>query len=89
MIVGNLLQTEDFGKTLREISLETKRAIARRFLRSSTSAGGVLPAQHRFKPMNFPLAGMRRVQVGSFVLLYSIDEQRRTVVLEDYDYRRE
>ncbi|MBI4258685.1 MAG: type II toxin-antitoxin system RelE/ParE family toxin [Thaumarchaeota archaeon] len=41
---------------------------------------------HTFKPMHFPLAGRRRVHFGSFVLLFSIDEQRKTVVLEDYEH---
>jgi len=46
----------------------------------------VLEDPHRFKPMRFPLRGMRRVHFGSFVLLFSIDEQRKTVVLEDYEH---
>lgn len=41
---------------------------------------------HAYKPMHFPLAGMRRVHFGSFVLLFSIDEQRQTVVIEDYEH---
>ncbi len=41
---------------------------------------------HRFKPMRFPLAGKRRLHFGSFVLLFSIDEQRKTVILEDYEH---
>jgi mRNA-degrading endonuclease RelE of RelBE toxin-antitoxin system len=39
-----------------------------------------------FKPMRFPLAGIRRVHFGSYVLLFSIDEQRKTVVIEDYEH---
>lgn len=46
----------------------------------------ILVDPHRFKPMHFPLAGMRRVHFGSYVLLYSIDEQRQTVVLEDFEH---
>ena len=46
----------------------------------------ILENPHRFKPMHFPLAGMRRVHFGTFVLLYSIDEQRKTVVIEDYEH---
>jgi mRNA-degrading endonuclease RelE of RelBE toxin-antitoxin system len=46
----------------------------------------ILEDPHRFKPMHFPLAGTRRVHFGSFVLLFSIDEARRTVVLEDYEH---
>ena len=45
----------------------------------------ILGDPHRFKPMHFPLGGMRRVHFGSFVLLFSIDEQRKTVILEDYE----
>ena len=46
----------------------------------------ILEDPHRFKPMHFPLAGMRRAHVGSFVILFSIDEQRKTVILEDYEH---
>ena len=47
----------------------------------------ILEDPHRFKPMHFPLAGMRRVHIGNFVLLFSIDERRKTVILEDYEHR--
>ena len=46
----------------------------------------ILEDPHRFKPMHFPIAGMRRAHFGSFVLLFSIDEQRKTVILEDYEH---
>ena len=46
----------------------------------------ILEDPHRFKPMHFPLGGMRRIHFGSFVLLFSIDEQRKTVILEDYEH---
>jgi mRNA-degrading endonuclease RelE of RelBE toxin-antitoxin system len=46
----------------------------------------VLEDPQRFKPMRFPLAGMRRIHFGNFVLLFSVDEQRKTVILEDYEH---
>lgn len=46
----------------------------------------ILMDPRAFKPMRFPLSGMRRVHFGSYVLLFSIDEQRKTVVLEDYEH---
>ena len=46
----------------------------------------ILVDPHSFKRMHFPLSGMRRVHFGSYVLLFSIDEQRKTVVLEDYEH---
>lgn len=41
---------------------------------------------HAYKPLRFPLAGLRKVHIGSHVLLFSIDEARKTVVLEDYEH---
>jgi mRNA-degrading endonuclease RelE of RelBE toxin-antitoxin system len=41
---------------------------------------------HAHKLLSFPLAGKRRVHVGSHVLLFSADEARKTVVLEDYEH---
>ena len=41
---------------------------------------------HAYKPLRFPLVGLRRVHIGSYVLLFSIDEARNTIVLEDYDH---
>lgn len=46
----------------------------------------ILEDPHRFKPMHFPLTGMRRAHIGSFVILFSIDEQRKTVIVEDYEH---
>jgi len=46
----------------------------------------ILEDPHRFKPLHYPLVGMRRVHFGSFVLTYSIDEARKSVVLEDYEH---
>jgi YafQ family addiction module toxin component len=46
----------------------------------------IIEDPHRFKPMHFPLAGMRRAHLGTFVILFSIDEQRKTIILEDYEH---
>jgi YafQ family addiction module toxin component len=51
--------------------------------------GEILKTPHRFKPLHFPLAGARRIHFGSYVLLYFIDEARKTVVLEDYAHHDE
>ena len=41
---------------------------------------------HRFKPLSNVMKGFRRVHFHSFVLIFSIDEERMTVVLEDYEH---
>lgn len=40
-----------------------------------------------FKPLSNIMKGIRRVHIDkSFVLTYSIDEENRTVILENYDH---
>jgi len=46
----------------------------------------ILENPYRSKQLRFPLVGIRRVHLGSYVLLFSIDEARKTVILEDYEH---
>ncbi len=46
----------------------------------------VVQNPHRFKPLSNNMKRFRRIHFGSFVLTYSIDEQKKTVTLEDYDH---
>ncbi len=47
----------------------------------------ILEDPHRFKPLRAPMQNKRRVHImGSFVLVYRIEENRKTVVLEDFDH---
>ena len=41
---------------------------------------------YHFKPLKFPLDGYRRAHVGSFVIVYEIDEKSKTVTIFDYDH---
>jgi YafQ family addiction module toxin component len=50
----------------------------------------ILANPQRFKPLKFPMAGIYRVHVmGSFVLIYRIDENRKIVILLDYGHHDE
>jgi YafQ family addiction module toxin component len=47
----------------------------------------ILNNPYAFKPLTAPMYGLRAVHIDkSFVLIYSIDEQTRTVIVEDYDH---
>ncbi len=47
----------------------------------------ILQNPYRFKSLKGKMKGLRRIHIDkSFVLVYSIDEKNRTVVLEDYDH---
>ena len=41
---------------------------------------------HHFKPLRNPLQNFRRVHIGSYVLIYSINESTKTVILEKYSH---
>lgn len=47
----------------------------------------ILDDPYKFKPLNAPMHGLRRVHImKSFVLTYSIDESTGTVWIEDYSH---
>lgn len=46
----------------------------------------VVANPHHFKPLRAPMQNKRRVHIGSFVLIFRIDENRRKVLLLDYDH---
>lgn len=47
----------------------------------------ILEDPHRFKPLRKPMQGKRRVHAfGPFVLVYSIQEKEKKVIIEDYDH---
>lgn len=47
----------------------------------------ILEDPYRFKPLRKPMQGKRRVHTfGPFVLIYSINEKSKKVIIEDYDH---
>jgi YafQ family addiction module toxin component len=46
----------------------------------------IIENPHREKPLRKPMQNMRRTHVGPFVLVYSIDELSKTVIVEDFDH---
>lgn len=50
----------------------------------------ILADPYKFKPLKAPLQGYRRVHVmRSFVLVYSINEARKTITIERYKHHDE
>jgi YafQ family addiction module toxin component len=46
----------------------------------------ILENPQQFKPLKSPMQHMRRVHVGSFVLVYDIDEGRKVVTIRRYEH---
>ncbi|MFH0986467.1 MAG: type II toxin-antitoxin system RelE/ParE family toxin [Candidatus Micrarchaeota archaeon] len=46
----------------------------------------ILENPHAFKPLKWPMVHKRRVQIGHFVLTYSIYENEKAVKFLDYEH---
>jgi YafQ family addiction module toxin component len=46
----------------------------------------ILENPHQFKPLKSPMQYMRRVHVGSFVLVYVINEAQKVVTIRRYEH---
>jgi len=44
---------------------------------------------YHFKPLKKPLQNYRRVHIGNYVLVYSINEATKTVIIERYKHHDE
>jgi len=49
----------------------------------------ILENPHQFKSLRFPMQHMRRIHIGSFVLIYDIDENRKIVTIRRYKHHDE
>ena len=52
----------------------------------SKKVNEILENPHQFKPLKSPMQHMRRMHVGSFVLVYDIDEGRKVVTIRRYEH---
>ena len=46
----------------------------------------ILETPQKFKPLKSPMQHMRRVHIGSFVLVFDIDEGRKVVTIRRYEH---
>lgn len=44
---------------------------------------------YHFKPLRNPMQNYRRVHIGSYVLIYSINENSKTIIIERYKHHDE
>ncbi len=44
---------------------------------------------YHFKPLKKPLQNYWRVHIGNYVLIYSIDEKRKRIIIEKYKHHKE
>ncbi len=47
---------------------------------------GIKENPYHFKPLRRPMQNFRRIHIGNFVLIYSINENTKTVIIERYEH---
>ena len=52
----------------------------------SRKVNEILENPMQYKPLKSPMSHMRRVHVGSFVLVYDVDEARKVVTIRRYEH---
>ena len=52
----------------------------------SRKVSEILENPEQFKPLKSPMQQMRRVHVGSFVLVYDLDQARKVITLRRYEH---
>jgi len=54
--------------------------------RINAKIGQILENPYHFKPLRKPLDGYRRAHIGSFVIVFEIDEDSKIISIYDYDH---
>lgn len=49
----------------------------------------IMENPYHFKSLRKPLQNFWRVHIGNYVLVYSIDEKRKTIIIEKYKHHDE
>jgi YafQ family addiction module toxin component len=52
----------------------------------SRKVNELLENPQQYKPLKSPMSHMRRVHVGSFVLVYEIDEAKKVAIIRTYEH---
>ena len=73
---------KDFLKRLKKI----KKHNPKLFLRLKEKMKEISENPHHYKPLKGVLKGKRRVHIGSFVIIFTIDEDEKSVIFLEFDH---
>ncbi len=75
--------SEEFTKKLKKLKIKD-HVLFQAILKKIDE---ILQNPERFKPLRYDLKGFRRVHIlKSFILIFKIDEENKTVKFEDFDH---
>ena len=80
----NLIIKEELDSKFEKLAKKNKKQLEI----ISTKVSEILENPHRYKNLRAPMNHLKRVHIDKhyFVLVFSIDEDSKAVILEDYDH---
>jgi YafQ family addiction module toxin component len=78
----NLVFSEVFTSSVKRIKKKDKKL----YDSIKRKASEIVNDPHRYKNLRYDMSGLNRVHIGPFVLSFSIDEETKTVTLEDFEH---
>lgn len=79
----NLIIKEELDIKFEKLAKKNKRQLEI----ISSKVAEILENPHRYKNLRAPMNHLKRVHIDKhFVLVFSIDEKSKTVILEDYNH---
>lgn len=78
----NLVFSEAFISSVKRIKKKDKKL----YDSIKRKATEIVNNPHRYKNLKYDMSGLSRVHIGHFVLSFSIDEETKTVTLEDFEH---
>lgn len=82
----SLAYSLDYDKLFLKRLKKLKRNSPQLYERLKTKMKEILENPEHYKPLGNVLKGKRRVQVGSFVIMYRVDEEEEKVVFLEFDH---
>ena len=77
----------EVAESLNKIFKKTAKKDKATFEAISKKINEILENPHHYKPLHAPMQNKRRVHIsGSFVLIFRIDEERKTVQLLEFEH---
>ena len=85
-IPSDCLYSLEAVESVDRIFKKLKKKDSAQFEALSKKVNEILENQRRFKPLKSPMQHMRRVHMGSFILVYDIDDARKVVTIRRYEH---
>ncbi|NOZ80260.1 MAG: hypothetical protein GXP63_01190 [DPANN group archaeon] len=80
----------ELRKTVEKLFFKLAKKNSKQLLMIEKKIGEIIQKPQHYKNLRKPLQHLKRVHVDkSFVLTFSVDEKRNTVIIEDYGHHDE